>query len=299
MSDRILVLGQGAWGQALAHVARTAGHDVAIWRRGMDLPTGPFATAIVAVPAQAVGQILSHVKAVDMASVMIAAKGIEQGSQKFMAEVVFDVLPTTPVMVLSGPSFAADVLKGLPTAVTLAAPTLAMAQEWAAKLSLPIFRIYASDDVLGVEIGGAFKNVLAIACGIARGKKLGDSAQAALTTRGFAELCRFGAAMGGRPETFVGLSGLGDLLLTCSSLQSRNFSFGLRIGEGVLPATALAQSRGVVEGAFSAQVAHQLAMQHRIDMPIVAAVAAIIHSGLDPDEAIAKLLDRPTRQENN
>ena len=292
MSERILVLGQGAWGQALAHVACSAGHEVVTWKRGMEIQDTNFSTAIVAVPAQAVRTVL-ELKPRGIQSLIIAAKGIEQGSQKFMTDVAREVLPFTPAMVLSGPSFAADVLKGLPTAVTLAAPTLEMAQVWAAKLSLPVFRIYASDDVMGVEIGGAFKNVLALACGIAAGKKLGDSAQAALTTRGFAELSRIGAALNARPETLMGLSGLGDLLLTCSSMQSRNFSCGFRIGEGMTPQAAMQSARGVVEGIYSAGVAAEYALRLGIETPIIAAVAAIVHQGRDPDDAIAELLNRP------
>ena len=200
-------------------------------------------------------------------------------------------------MVLSGPSFAADVMRGLPTAVVLAAATLAEAGEWAEALSLPSFRIYNSDDVMGVEIGGALKNVLAIACGIADGRGLGDSARAALTTRGFAELTRFGRKLGARPETLMGLSGLGDLLLTCSSRQSRNYAFGLAIGEGASVARALAQSRGVVEGATTVKIAHELARRHGVDMPIIAAVHAIVDQGASPEQEIARLLARPAGRE--
>jgi len=199
--------------------------------------------------------------------------------------------------VLSGPSFAADVLKGLPTAVVLAAPTLAEAGEWAGALSLPAFRIYASDDVLGVEIGGALKNVLAIACGISDGRRLGDSARAALTTRGFAELTRFGRKLGARPETLMGLSGLGDLLLTCSSRQSRNYAFGFAVGDGQSVAAALAAARGVVEGAWTVKIARALAQKHGVDMPIVEAVHAIVDEAAAPDEQIARLLARPAGQE--
>ncbi|MEQ1772100.1 MAG: NAD(P)H-dependent glycerol-3-phosphate dehydrogenase, partial [Devosia sp.] len=222
---------------------------------------------------------------------------IEQQTAKFMNEVVAEILPEAIPFVLSGPSFASDVLKGLPTAVTLAAPTLAEAGEWAQALSLPMFRVYGSDDVLGVEIGGALKNVLAIACGISDGKGLGDSARAALTTRGFAELMRFGKKLGAKPETLTGLAGLGDLLLTCSSHQSRNYSFGHAIGQGSSVSAALAASRGVVEGAHTARVAQALAVRHEVDMPIVAAVSAIIDHGAEPAQEIARLLARPVREE--
>jgi glycerol-3-phosphate dehydrogenase (NAD(P)+) len=299
LSRAIGVVGNGAWGQALAHVARTAGNDVAIWERekpAADAFAGCDAI-ILAVPAQSLRVALLAINLPPHIPLIISAKGIEQDSGLFMNEVVAEVVPRAPVLVLSGPSFAADVMKGLPTAVTLAASNLAEAQDWAAVLALPQFRIYASDDVLGVEIGGALKNVLAIACGISDGRELGDSARAALTTRGFAELMRFGKKLGARPETLTGLSGLGDLLLTCSSRQSRNYSFGLAVGQGVTVADALSQSRGVVEGAATARIAHELAQRHDIDMPIIATVTAIIDHGLDPADEIAKLLARPARAE--
>ena len=252
---------------------------------------------IVAVPAQAVRDVLTLIKPPKGIPLIISAKGIEQQTAKFMNEVVAEIVPGALAFVLSGPSFASDVLKGLPTAVTLAAPTLAEAGEWAQALSLPMFRVYGSDDVLGVEIGGALKNVLAIACGISDGRGLGDSARAALTTRGFAELMRFGKKLGAKPETLTGLAGLGDLLLTCSSHQSRNYSFGLAIGQGSSVSAALAASRGVVEGAHTARVAHALALKHEVDMPIVAAVSAIIDQGAEPAQEIARLLARPVREE--
>ncbi len=297
---RIGVLGAGAWGAALAHVARTAGHEVAVWSRGG--PVEPLRSAqglILAVPAQGVRGVLIGLKSIvtNAIPLIISAKGIEQGTGLFMNEVVAEVLPAAEPMVLSGPSFAADVMKGLPTAVVLAAGEISHAHRWAEALSLPQFRIYASDDVKGVEIGGALKNVLAIACGISDGRGLGDSARAALTTRGFAELTRFAAKLGARPETLMGLSGLGDLLLTCSSRQSRNYSFGHALGEGKTVEQALAQSRGVVEGAATVKIAQALARKHGIDMPIVDAVHAIVDEGRAPDQEIARLLARPLRAE--
>ena len=293
------VLGAGAWGSALAHVARTAGHEVHVWSRGGALePLREAQGLILAVPAQGVREVLSGLKSIVTNSgnrlpLIISAKGIEQGTGLFMNEVVAQVLPQAKPMVLSGPSFAADVMKGLPTAVVMAAREITQAHQWAEALSLPQFRIYASDDVKGVEIGGALKNVLAIACGISDGRGLGDSARAALTTRGFAELTRFAAKMGANPDTLMGLSGLGDLLLTCSSRQSRNYSFGHALGEGKSVAAALAQSRGVVEGAATVQIAQALARQHGVDMPIVDAVHAIVDEGVAPDQEIARLLSRP------
>ena len=299
MKRRIAIAGDGAWGQALAQVTRTAGHDVSMWSRQKSdvVSFASLDAIIVAVPAQAVRDVLTLIKPPKGIPLIISAKGIEQQTAKFMNEVVAEVVPGALTFVLSGPSFASDVVKGLPTAVTLAAPTLAEAGEWAQALSLPMFRVYGSDDVLGVEIGGALKNVLAIACGISDGRGLGDSARAALTTRGFAELMRFGKKLGAKPETLTGLAGLGDLLLTCSSHQSRNYSFGFAIGQGTSVSAALGASRGVVEGAHTARVAHALAQKHKVDMPIVAAVSAIIDHGAEPAQEIARLLARPVREE--
>lgn len=296
---RIAIAGNGAWGQALAYVARTAGHHVSMWSRQKSdvVSFASLDAVIVAVPAQAVREVLTLIKPPKGIPLIISAKGIEQQTAKFMNEVAAEVVPGALTFVLSGPSFASDVVKGLPTAVTLAAPTLAEAGEWAQALSLPTFRVYGSDDVLGVEIGGALKNVLAIACGISDGKGLGESARAALTTRGFAELMRFGKKLGARPETLTGLAGLGDLLLTCSSHQSRNYSFGFAIGQGSSVSAALAASRGVVEGAHTARIAQALATRHEVDMPIVAAVSAIIDHGAEPAQEIARLLARPVREE--
>ena len=294
---RLAVLGAGAWGTALAHVARSAGHEVHVWCRAEPAlePLRGSEAAILAVPAQGVRKVLSGLKTIVTNSIplIIAAKGIEQGSGLFMNEVVAELLPEAQPMVLSGPSFAADVMKGLPTAVVLAAAELSAARRWAEALSVPAFRIYASDDVKGVEIGGALKNVLAIACGISDGRGLGDSARAALTTRGFAELTRFAARLGAKPETLMGLSGLGDLLLTCSSRQSRNYSFGFAVGEGKSVAEALALSKGVVEGAATVRIAQRIAHRLGLDMPIVDAVHAIVDENAAPAQEIARLLARP------
>jgi glycerol-3-phosphate dehydrogenase (NAD(P)+) len=294
---RIGVLGAGAWGTALAHVARHAGHAVHIWSR-VESSLEPLRGAdalILAVPAQAARAVIEAVKPAthDGQPLIISAKGIEQGSGLFMHQVASLAANHLKPMVLSGPSFAADVMKGLPTAVVLAASSMDEASRWSEALSLPMFRIYVSDDVSGVEIGGALKNVLAIACGISDGRGLGDSARAALTTRGFAELTRFAAQLGARPETLMGLSGLGDLLLTCSSRQSRNYAFGLAIGQGNTAQQALGMASGVVEGAHTVRIAHELALRHKIDMPIVAAVHVIVDGGAAPEQEIARLLSRP------
>lgn len=299
MKRRIGIAGAGAWGKALAHVAGLAGHDVSIWPRG-HVPKGQsYDAIIIAVPAQMARECLTVIKPAvrNGLPLIIAAKGIEQSTGLFMNEIVAEIVPDARAMVLSGPGFAADVMRGLPTAVVLAAATLAEAGEWGEALTAPSFRIYNSDDVRGVEIGGALKNVLAIACGISDGRGLGDSARAALTTRGFAELMRFGRKLGARPETLVGLSGLGDLLLTCSSKQSRNYAFGLDIGSGRTVAEAFAQSTGVVEGAFTAKIAFELALKHGVGMPIVDAVHAIVDGNASPDAEIARLLARPVGRE--
>ena len=228
-------MGQGAWGKALTSVLSKAGHDVDVWSRN-SAKLSESEIAIIAVPAQALRQILPMVNA---PSIVSTAKGIERHSGLTMAEIVHEELPKHAFFALSGPSFAADVLAGLPTAVTLAGRNLDHTSKLASVLSLQTFRMYASNDVIGVELGGALKNVLAIACGVADGRRLGESARASLITRGFAELSRFAQMRGARTETLMGLSGLGDLLLTCSSSKSRNYSFGLALGQGLTPQQAL------------------------------------------------------------
>jgi glycerol-3-phosphate dehydrogenase (NAD(P)+) len=296
---RITVLGDGAWGRALAGLARDSGHEVSVWsRRNPD--TAPLKKAdglIVALPAQSLGTLLPGLGIDPQQSLIITAKGIDRNGSRFMTEVARGISDKHHALILSGPSFAEDVSRKLPTAVTLASSNLAVARDWARALSQPHFRIYASDDPLGVCIGGALKNVLAIACGISDGKVLGASARAALTTRGFAELMRLGKSLGARPETLMGLSGLGDLLLTCSSPQSRNYAFGKRLGEGMSLAQALAAASGVVEGVYTAQAALQLAIKHTVTMPITQAVNAIVENQASPDDMIEALLARPVNAE--
>jgi glycerol-3-phosphate dehydrogenase (NAD(P)+) len=317
------VIGAGSWGTALAGVAARAGHRVTLWARspalaarinetrlneaylpGIALASEITATAspadlgeanlvLIATPAQAVRETLAQFAGhlAPGTAAVVCAKGIERGSQRLMSEVVAEVLSGTQAYVLSGPSFAGDVARGLPTAVTLAGPTLEAATRLAEALSLPSFRIYASDDVVGVQLGGAVKNVLAIACGISDGRGLGESARAALTTRAFAELARFGRAMGARPETLTGLSGLGDLILTCASRQSRNFAYGLALGEGA------ATPRGTVEGVPTASVVSDMAQALGVDMPICAAVRRIVEGRSDITEELGRLLARPLKPE--
>ena len=294
---KITIAGAGAWGKALGFIAQRAGHEVSFWSRQNQILPAHTDAYILAVPAQAVRETCAALK-LNKAVVICAAKGIEQSTGKLMAEVVHDVAPDAEFYVLSGPSFAADVIAGLPTAVALAGPTLEKAMVLAEALSTRTFRIYPTADVTGVEIGGAMKNVLAIACGIVEGAGLGESARAGLVTRGFAELSRYARSQGAKPETLMGLSGFGDLMLTCSSTKSRNYSYGLAIGKGATPQEAQAHSAGVVEGAFTASVAAALADQHKIDMPIVHSVADIISGKSNPRVEITKLMARPLRAEH-
>lgn len=320
--DRIAVAGAGAWGTALANCTARAGRDVTLWardaamvaqltatRENPRLPgirlgqrvatTGAIAdiaqadAVLLAVPAQdlriAAIALAPHIKR--GTPVIACAKGIERGTHRFMTEIIAETLPGAVPTILSGPSFAADVARGLPTAVTLACADETTAAALARALGSQTFRPYHTTDVRGVEIGGAAKNVLAIAAGIVQGRKLGASATAALVTRGFAELARFGRAFGARSETLTGLSGLGDLILTCSSPQSRNFSLGIALGEGRAPEGKLA------EGAFTARALVELANEKKIDMPIASAVAAVIDEKLSIDQAIEGLLTRPFRAE--
>ncbi len=328
--ERIGIIGGGAWGTALALTLRRAGREVVLWAResevvaainrenlnplflpGVALDPEIRATIelgeaargadalLLAVPAQHLRPLLAalarHMPA--GAPAVICAKGIEERSGALLSEVVEAVLPGTPLAVLSGPTFAGEVALGLPTAVTLASPDAALAQRLVAALGTRTLRPYHSDDVVGAQIGGAVKNVLAIACGIVVGRGLGDNARAALITRGLAEMVRLALAKGGRAETLMGLSGLGDLVLTCSSAQSRNHSLGQALGQGRALAAILAERHSVAEGVSSAAAAAALAQRLGVDMPITAAVDAILHRGAAIDQAIAELLARPFKSE--
>jgi glycerol-3-phosphate dehydrogenase (NAD(P)+) len=254
------------------------------------------AAILLVVPAQAVRSVVKSLAPLIGAGtpVIVCAKGIERGTKKFMAELIAECAPDAIPAILSGPSFAADVARGLPTAVTLAASDDKLAGKLARAIGSASFRPYHSTDIRGVEIGGAAKNVLAIAAGVVAGRGLGASAQAALTTRGFAELVRFGKAYGARAETMMGLSGLGDLLLTCSSPQSRNFTFGVNLGRGQKPDTIHA---GLAEGVFTAPVLLEMAREREVDMPIASAVAALLDGQMNVDAAIESLLTRPFKAE--
>ena len=319
----VSVIGAGAWGTALAAVAARAGRDVVLCARdiataaeiaemrenprlpGVRLDAGIEVTADMAVAARADIMLIAtpaqNLRAAVFAlaphlaggtPVIACAKGIERGTHKFMTEVIAEAAPAAAPAILSGPSFADDVARGLPTAVTLAARDETLASELVRALGSSTFRPYHSTDIRGVEIGGAAKNVLAIAAGIAVGRKLGASAQAALTTRGFSELVRLGRACGARSETMAGLSGLGDLILSCASAQSRNFALGIALGRGEpRPSGKLA------EGEFTAPVLIELAASQEVDMPVSSAVAAILSGTATIDEAIESLLTRPFKAE--
>jgi glycerol-3-phosphate dehydrogenase (NAD(P)+) len=319
------VIGGGAWGTALAQVA-SAGGGVLLWAREPEviaainsvhentafLPGVPLAPAIratsdlaelarctmvlVVTPAQHMRAVLGDLPATE-APLILCAKGIEAGTRLLMSEVAATVQPRAAIAVLSGPTFAHEVAAGLPTAVTLACVDDTLGRRIAGVIARPSFRPYVSRDVIGAEIGGAVKNVLAIACGIVEGRGLGQNARAALISRGFAEMTRFGLARGARPETLAGLSGLGDLVLTCSSTSSRNFSLGKGIGEGRSTAELLGDRRTVAEGAFTAPVLQQAAREAGVDMPVVDAVCALLTGESDVEHAIDRLLSRPLKDE--
>jgi len=320
--ERIAVVGAGAWGTALANVIARAGRTVLLaarhraaadvlakTRESLRLPgvqidkridiapaggeLAGYEAILLAVPSQemrtAAGAIAPTLRA--GTPVIACAKGIERGTHRFMTEVIAAAAPAALPAILSGPSFAAEVAHGLPAAVTLAAGDETVAVALARALGSAALRPNHSTDVRGVEIGGAAKNVLAIAAGIVAGRGLGASAAAALVTRGFAELFRFGRAFGARPETLTGLSGLGDVILTCSSAQSRNYSYGIAVGRGD-PAKAV-----LAEGVFTAPVLVEMAKEKGVDMPIATAVADILAGRASVDEAVEALLTRPFRAE--
>jgi glycerol-3-phosphate dehydrogenase (NAD(P)+) len=327
---QLTIIGAGAWGTALAAVAQRAGSRAILWARDpaiadaintrhenpVYLPGGSLdptirATADVAAALSGAEAVLAVVPAQFLRKVLagfaphlsqglpllLCAKGIETGSLKTMSELAAEIAPDNPVAVLSGPSFAAEVARDLPTAVTIASRNAIVAELFAAALGGRRFRPYLSADPVGVEIGGAVKNVLAIACGIVDGLGLGDNARAALITRGLAEMTRLGVAKGARAETFAGLSGLGDLVLTCGGAQSRNHALGVSLGGGESLATVLAGRRSVVEGVASATAVAALATKHGVEMPIVDAADAVLHRGMAIAPMIEGLLARPRRAE--
>lgn len=323
------VIGGGAWGTALAQIVVRAGLEATLWAReaevagainethenglflpGVELDPTIRATTdladlaasdliFAAVPAQHLRSMLAAFSqhAAPGLPILLCAKGVEAGSLKLMSQVLAETLPAAAPAVLSGPSFAGEVARGLPTAITLASPDTGLARRLAEAIATPMFRPYVSGDMIGAEAGGAIKNVLAIACGVVEGRGLGRSAHAALITRGFAELTRLAVALGGRAETVAGLCGLGDLVLTCSSAQSRNMTVGLALGRGESLAEALAGKLSVAEGVASAPAVRDLAAKLGVETPIANAVAAILAGEMGVDEAILALLARPLKSE--
>lgn len=330
MINRIGILGAGAWGTALAIAVFRAGRNVVLQAHDpkvaraiaggrvnakylpgvaidprVEVTSEPSEAVdsadavLLAVPAQHLRAVLRRCGRTWRPGVpaVICAKGLEQSTCALMSEVVEQTLPETPICVLSGPSFAAEVARELPTAVTLATADARLRESLPSALGTPPFRIYSSDDVIGAQLGGAIKNVLAIACGIVEGKRLGDNARAALITRGLAEMARFAVALHARPETLTGLTGLGDLVLTCNAMQSRNFSLGVALGKGRMLGDILGERITVAEGVHTAAVAVEMARHAGIEMPICAAVDAVLNHAADLDATIAGLLSRPQKAE--
>lgn len=320
------IIGGGAWGTALAQVAAAGGEPTLLWARESEvveainiahensvfLPGVPLSPAIAATadlaeldgcgallvvtPAQHMRAVLRDLPKRDR-PLILCSKGMEEATARMMHEVAAEEHPGSAIAVLSGPTFAHEVAAGLPAAVTLAVEDARVGEALTARIARPFFRPYLSDDVVGAEIGGAVKNVLAIACGVVEGRGLGQNARAALISRGFAEMTRFGLAKGARPETLAGLSGLGDLVLTCSSTSSRNFSLGKGLGEGRAAAELLADRKTVAEGAFTAPVLKRAAEAASVDMPIVAAVCDLLGGQISVEEVVGRLLSRPLRNE--
>ncbi len=325
--NTIAVIGGGAWGTALAQAACRAGRETILWARsaavvdaigqrqenpdylpGIALDPGIAATGdldraraadalLLVTPAQHLRETCRQLAGTDR-PLVICSKGFETATGALMSEVVGAECPDAPIAVLSGPSFAAEVARGQPTAITLACADQALGESLVQALGGQTFRPYWSDDLIGVQIGGAVKNVLAIASGVVMGRSLGENTRAALVTRGLAELMRLGAALGARPETLMGLSGLGDLLLTCTSLESRNTSLGHALGQGRSLDEILAGRRSVSEGVYTAGAVVRLAAEHGVEAPISAAVDAVLRGASGIDDSILALLARPFRAEH-
>ena len=327
---KVGVIGAGAWGTALAIVAQRAGQDVTIYAHETDVAStinqahentyflpgikisrhicattdlkkiASCEAIFLALPAQFMRETTAKMKVFWQAGVpaVICAKGIEQKTGSLLSEIVAETLPDIPLAILSGPTFAIEVAKGLPTAVTLASKDVKTLAALSKAISTPTFRAYRSQDVVGVEICGAIKNVFAIGCGIIEGRKLGDNARAAFITRGLAEIARIAKAKGADTGTLLGLSGLGDLTLTCNAAQSRNFSLGVALGEGQDLKKILATRSSVAEGVFTASSAVLLAKTLKIDTPLCAAMDNILNKKADIDKTIQDLLARPVGNEN-
>ena len=328
--QKIAVICAGSWGTAIAQIAANAGRDVTLWAResavvnainadhenpeylpGIPLSPKIRATAsleealkgaevvFMVSPAQHMRSVLEQMKPLmpEAVPVVLCSKGIEVASGMLMSQVVREICPESPYLVLSGPTFAKEVARGLPAAATLATHNNAVGKQVAQAIRNSSFRPYVTSDPLGAEIGGAVKNVIAIACGIVYGRKLGENARAAIMTRGMAEIKRMGMALGAKPETFLGLSGMGDLMLTCNSLQSRNFSLGVMCGEGQSLNEILTKSRQVIEGVATANSVLDFAKKHAVDMPICQAVNDTLHNGVSVDDTVEALMSRPLTQE--
>jgi glycerol-3-phosphate dehydrogenase (NAD(P)+) len=322
----IAVLGGGAWGTALAVGAHRAGNQVRLWARDQEiadalnagrgneryLPDIAIAdrieattnlkhaldgvdTVLVVTPAQSLRPVLRQIDDLIAESIplVLCAKGIERSTGMLLSDIAAQIMPNNPVAALSGPSFATDVARGLPTAVVVAAEDAALAAELAQALSSPRFRCYSTDDIIGVEIGGALKNVFAIAAGAVVGARLGASAQAAMVTRGFVELRRIARSFGARPETLMGLSGLGDMMLTCGSSQSRNFAYGVALGRGTSR-----EHLPLAEGVATASIAAEIAQERGVEAPIITAVDMLLRDELTVEEAVSALMTRPLRSED-
>lgn len=319
------VVGAGAWGTALAHLSAKAGCNVRLWARetevvasinerneneiflsGISLNPVVVATAdlsdmagmdfiFMVVPAQFMRPVLIELKQhiSESTAIVLCAKGIEQSTGKLMSDIVSEILPKSPLVVLSGPTFAREVAEGRPSAVTIASKYQRVTERLSEAIGQPTFRPYASRDVIGAEIGGALKNVFAIACGITTGRKMGDNARAALITRSLSEMMRFGEKYGAERSTMMGLCGLGDLILTCSSPQSRNMSLGIAIGEGKSIEELMTDRKTVAEGYHTSSVLARICREEGLDLPLVMAVNDILHEGKDVNIVITDLLNRP------
>ena len=326
----ISIVGAGAWGTALAEVMSRQGHQINLWAKesavvnsinsshenDIFLPNVKLSDLIVAFnnleqitncdlllvvsPAQYTRETLLEVSKTlkSETPIILCSKGIEISSLSLMNQIAESIFPDNPIAILSGPSFAIDVVNNKPTAVTLACKDLKIGKNIAESISLPTFRPYLSEDVIGAQIGGATKNVIAIAAGVVEGQKMGDSARAATISRGFSEIKRLAIAMGGKEETLAGLSGMGDLLLTCNSKTSRNYSLGIKLGEGQTIEEATNGLSTIAEGMYSAKAITKLAVQNKIDMPITQAVNDLIEEKYSVTDIIDNLLNRPIKEEN-
>ncbi len=323
------IIGGGAWGTALAQSFAASGKKVVLWAReedvvksinesrenksflpGVTLHENISATSdiieaangeavLVVSPAQHLRATLASIKPAlnDTKPVVLCAKGVEIETGVLLSQIASEVVPNSPLAILTGPTFASEIARGLPSAVTLAMKDKEQAEKVAEALTSRNLRMYASDDIIGAQVGGAVKNVIAIACGIIEGKKLGDSARAALVTRGLAEMARLASALGAKKETLMGMCGVGDLLLTCSSMQSRNFSLGVALGEGKSAKEILESRTSVTEGVHTAKALAVMAKNNAVDMPISDAVNKCLTENADVNETIERMLDRPVRSE--